>query len=75
MRTVWLPSHNCQITTDESQMLHYLSEAEEEADATTQLEGIVDCVLQLAHASRTLTPSFTVTTTTGSLQHGKFFSA
>jgi hypothetical protein len=56
-------------------MLLYLSEAEEETDATAQLEGIVDRVLQLSHASRTATPSFTVTTTTGSLQHGKCFSA
>lgn len=30
---------------------HHLSETEEETNATTQLEGIVDCALQLAHAS------------------------
>lgn len=75
MRIVWLPSHKCQITTNESQMLHYLSEAEEETNATTQLEGIVDCALQLPHASWTLTPSFSITTTTSSLEHGKCFSA
>jgi hypothetical protein len=75
VRIEWLPSHNSQITTDESQMLLYLSEAEEETDATTQLEGIVDRALQLAHASWTVTPSFTVTITTGSLQHSKCFSA
>jgi hypothetical protein len=75
MRTVRLPSHNPQFTTDEHQTLPYLSEAEEETDATTQLEGIVDCSLQPAHASRTVTPSFTVAITAGSLQHHKCFSA
>jgi hypothetical protein len=56
-------------------MLLYLSEAEEEADATAQLEGIVDRALQLAHARRTLTLFLTAIFTTGSLQHGKHFSA
>jgi hypothetical protein len=45
MRTAWLPSHNSQIITDEYQMLPYLCEAEEQTNAPTQLEGIVDCAL------------------------------
>jgi len=56
------------------QIQPYLSETEEETYATTQLEGIVYCSLQLIHATLTLTSIF-VTTTAGFLQHHNCFSA
>ena len=55
------------------QIQSYLSETEEETDATTQLESIVYCSLQLFHATLTMTSTFIVTTTTGSLQHHNCF--
>jgi hypothetical protein len=55
-------------------MLPYLCETEEETDATTQLEGIVDRILQLAHACWTLTTSFIIIITAGSLHDHKYFT-